>query len=107
MASPTPITQHAGTGIGAMGGVGAVPRAVQQANLHAPFGGRYGNPWLADFGMDPLVQRAMQLDQNMVNAARFFQQPFQTITVSNEQELLDLAAQLGLTPAQIQQLLGR
>lgn len=82
-------------------------RLLALANRSAPFGGRYGNPWVTEGGMDPTVAAAVRGDMAMIDAFRNFQQPGTTYTVGSQDELLAVLQQLGINPSQLNHLLRR
>jgi hypothetical protein len=45
---------------------GSGGRLAALAARSAPFGGRYGNPWVAGGGMSPVAERAYFADQRML-----------------------------------------
>ncbi len=54
---------------------GSASRLIAQANRSAPFGGRFGNPFLAGGGMSPEVQAAFAGDQARIARATGFAPP--------------------------------
>lgn len=50
-------------------------KLLAAANLDAPFGGRYGNPWVAGAGMSPVATKAYQADLAMLARGMGLNQP--------------------------------
>lgn len=62
-------------------------KLLAAANRVAPFGGRYGNPWVAGAGMSPVATKAYQADLAMLAQGLGLRQPAgvtRTIDVSPE-----------------------